>query len=70
MLIYLSNCFPFLLSTKKVWSENALLSCLLSCWHLATGHACLRAIVLCGLYGLGDWGVGLAWECAFDVEWM
>ena len=43
----------------------------LSCRHLATGHACLLAIVmLCGLSGLGDLGVGLAWECVFDVEWI
>ena len=38
----------------------------LSCRHLI----CPRAIVLCGLCGLGDWGVGLAWECVIDAEWM
>jgi hypothetical protein len=34
----------------------------LSCRHLASVRACLRAIVLCG------WG--LLWGCVIDVEWM
>ena len=39
----------------------------LSCWHLASGHACLRAILLCDL---GDWGWGPVWGCVIDVVWM
>ena len=39
----------------------------LSCRHLASGHACVRAILLCGL---GDWGLGLVWGCVIDVVWM
>ena len=33
----------------------------------AGGHACPRAVVLGGLF---DWGLGLAWGCVIDVEWM